>query len=85
MVATAVLHQPSAQRTNTEIELKLELDPADVELVPALPLVRGAEPRSAEQLTVYYDTKSGFCKNQAHIRTQHIDSIPLPKSGQLEN
>jgi len=66
MVATAVLHQPSAQRTNTEIELKLELDPADVDLVPALPLVRGAEPRSAEQLTVYYDTKSGVIRDRGH-------------------
>ena len=39
-----------------EIELKLEIDPRDLQLIGQVPLLASAESRSNEQLTVYYDT-----------------------------
>jgi triphosphatase len=39
-----------------EIELKLEIDPRDLQLIGQDPLLAGAESRSNQQLTIYYDT-----------------------------
>ena len=68
MVASAALLQPShpAQRTSQEIELKLELDPGGAALVRDHPLVRGIDPRSQDQLTVYYDTPAGALKERGY-------------------
>ena len=47
----------------TEIELKLELDPADVSSVTRHVEADG-EPQSSEQLSVYYDTSAGKLRKQ---------------------
>ena len=39
-----------------EIELKLEIDPRDLQLIGQDPFLAGAESRSNQQLTIYYDT-----------------------------
>lgn len=49
---------PPAQRTNREIELKLEIDGDQGALVHRHPLLKDLERRTRPQLSVYYDTPS---------------------------
>lgn len=50
----------SAQADHREIELKLELDPADAESFRQLGLLRDSEARTRRQVTTYYDRPDGL-------------------------
>ena len=49
-----------------EVELKLELDPADVERFRALPLLAAAAGRSLQQVSTYYDTPEGHLRKAGY-------------------
>ncbi len=59
------------QSVNTEIELKLEVDPGDLTLVRQDPLLAHVDSRSNHQLTVYYDTlKTKLKKHGFELRVR---------------
>ena len=64
-----------------EIELKLEIDPDNVPLVRQDPIFARAEPHSADQVTVYYDTpetklrKHGFTLRVRSVGGRFIQTV----------
>ena len=69
---TPVDAEKTAHSAHREIELKLEIDPADAESLRAIGLLRESEPRSRRQLTVYYDRADGLLEARGFtLRVRH--------------
>ena len=79
-----------------EVELKLEIDPGNLLLLLQDPLL-GGEPRSVDQVTVYYDTaktalkKHGFTLRVRNVEGRYVqtvktagDSVGLLSRGEIE-
>jgi inorganic triphosphatase YgiF len=59
---------------NAEVELKLEVEAEDIGRFKRHPLLKGARSRSAPQLSIYYDTRSGaLAKHGYTLRVRSVD------------
>jgi triphosphatase len=64
----------SAENAVREIELKLEIEPADAPSLGAIGLLRDLEPRSRRQLTIYYDRPDGLLQERGFtLRVRQVD------------